>query len=84
MEKVILERLTTLGHPQRMALFRLLMRRYPQAVPAGELAKALDLKASTLSVYLSALAGVNWHYIAPGKPAENAFIESFNAMPRAV
>ncbi len=58
MEKVILERLTTLGHPQRMALFRLLMRRYPQAVPAGELAKALNLKASTLSVYLSALAGV--------------------------
>ena len=58
MEKTILDRLTALGHPQRMALFRLLMRRYPQAVPAGELARALGLKASTLSVYLSALAGV--------------------------
>lgn len=58
MEKVILNRLTALGHPHRMALFRLLMRRYPQAVPAGELARALGLKASTLSVYLSALAGV--------------------------
>lgn len=22
--------------------------------------------------------GVNWHYIAPGKPTQNAFIESFN------
>ncbi|VAW02352.1 Arsenate reductase thioredoxin-coupled, LMWP family [hydrothermal vent metagenome] len=58
MEKLILDRLTTLGHPNRMALFRLLMRRYPQAVPAGELGQALGLKASTLSVYLSALAGV--------------------------
>jgi putative transposase len=23
-------------------------------------------------------SGVNWHYIAPGKPTRNAFIESFN------
>jgi putative transposase len=23
-------------------------------------------------------AGVEWHYIAPGKPMQNAFIESFN------
>ena len=38
-----------------MSVFRLLMRRYPDAVPAGEIADALDLKASTLSVYLSAL-----------------------------
>ena len=53
---MILDRLTTLGHPQRMAVFRLLMRRYPDAVPAGELGKALGLKPSTLSVYLSALA----------------------------
>ncbi len=55
MEKEILDRLVALGHPQRMAVFRLLMRRYPQAVPAGEIARALGLKASTASVYLSAL-----------------------------
>ena len=55
---MILDRLTTLGHSQRMAVFRLLMRRYPDAVPAGELGKALGLKPSTLSVYLSALASV--------------------------
>lgn len=56
MEEVIPSRLTILGHPQRLAVFRLLMRRYPDRVPAGELAEALDLKASTLSAYLSALS----------------------------
>lgn len=55
MEKDIPTRLATLGHPQRLAIFRLLMRRYPDTVRAGELASALDLKASTLSAYLSAL-----------------------------
>lgn len=55
METLIASRLMTLGHPQRLALFRLLMRRYPDRVPAGELAAALGLKASTLSAYLSAL-----------------------------
>jgi len=55
MESTISSRLATLGHPQRLALFRLLMRRYPDRVPAGELAEALDCKPSTLSAYLSAL-----------------------------
>jgi ArsR family transcriptional regulator, arsenate/arsenite/antimonite-responsive transcriptional repressor / arsenate reductase (thioredoxin) len=55
MENVIAPRLTILGHPQRLAVFRLLMRRHPDKVPAGELAEALSLKASTLSAYLAAL-----------------------------
>ncbi len=55
METLIPSRLTALGHPQRLAIFRLLMRRYPDRVPAGELAEALGLKASTLSSYLSGL-----------------------------
>ncbi|MDA0961787.1 MAG: metalloregulator ArsR/SmtB family transcription factor [Proteobacteria bacterium] len=55
MEELIPSRLSILGHPQRLAVFRLLMRRYPDRVPAGELAEALGLKASTLSAYLSAL-----------------------------
>ena len=59
MEKEIPDRLTTLGHPQRLALFRLLMRRYPDSLPAGEIGQALGLKASTLSAYLSALQGVD-------------------------
>lgn len=55
METLIPSRLATLGHPERLAIFRLLMRRYPDRVPAGELAQARGLKASTLSAYLSAL-----------------------------
>ena len=55
METANLDRLTILGHAGRMAVFRLLMRRYPDAVPAGEIAAILGTKPSTLSVYLSAL-----------------------------
>jgi protein-tyrosine-phosphatase len=38
-----------------MAVFRLLMRRCPDELPAGEIAEALAFKPSTASVYLSAL-----------------------------
>lgn len=55
METVIPSRLTTLGHPQRLAIFRLLMRRYPDRLSAGEIAAFLNAKPSTLSAYLSAL-----------------------------
>lgn len=55
MEQTIPNRLSTLGHPQRLALFRLLMRRYPDRVPATELAQALGLKPNTLSTYVNAL-----------------------------
>lgn len=55
MEQEIATRLTTLGHPQRLALFRLLMRRYPDRVPATELALAMDVKPNTLSTYVNAL-----------------------------
>jgi arsenate reductase len=52
---MIPNRLSTLGHPQRLAVFRLLMRRYPDRVPATELAQALALKPNTLSTYVNAL-----------------------------
>jgi len=55
MEEEHATRLATLGHPQRLAVFRLLMRRYPDGVPAGEVARALVVKPSTLSAYLGAL-----------------------------
>lgn len=52
---MLLDQLATLSHPQRMGVFRLLMRRCPDAVPAGEIADVLGFKPSTTSVYLSAL-----------------------------
>ncbi|SPJ29838.1 arsenate reductase/protein-tyrosine-phosphatase family protein [Falsiruegeria mediterranea] len=55
MEIAIHDKLSALAHPNRLEVFRLLMRRYPDAVPAGQIAQALDLKPNTASVYLSAL-----------------------------
>ncbi|APX12031.1 arsenate reductase/protein-tyrosine-phosphatase family protein [Tateyamaria omphalii] len=52
---MLLDQLSTLSHPERMRVFRLLMRRCPDAVPAGEVAQVLGFKPSTTSVYLSAL-----------------------------
>ncbi|WP_171620343.1 MULTISPECIES: MarR family transcriptional regulator [unclassified Ruegeria] len=53
-EKVI-DQLAILGHPQRITVFRMLMRRFPDTVPAGELAAELGIKPSTMSNYLNAL-----------------------------
>ncbi|MFS4438837.1 helix-turn-helix domain-containing protein [Paracoccaceae bacterium GXU_MW_L88] len=55
MEIELIDQLSALGHAPRLAVFRLLMRRYPDSVPAGEIAAALDLKASTLSALLTSL-----------------------------
>ncbi|MEX0305549.1 MAG: helix-turn-helix domain-containing protein [Leisingera sp.] len=55
MELEITDKLAALAHPNRLALFRLLMRRYPDGVPAGEIASALEFKPNTASAYLSVL-----------------------------
>lgn len=47
--------LTALGHDGRLAVFRLLARRAPDWVPAGEIASGLGLKQNTLSVYVAIL-----------------------------
>lgn len=72
MEIEVTDQLSALSHPKRLDLFRLLMRRYPDAVPAGEIAAALELKPNTASTYLNALrqagligqarAGTSLHY----------------------
>lgn len=49
------EAFTALGHPGRLAVFRLLARRAPHGVRPAEIIGALGIKPSTLSVYLSAL-----------------------------
>ena len=46
----------TLGHPGRMAVFRMLMRFAPQGVRPTEIAEALGLKQNTLSHHLADLA----------------------------
>ncbi|WP_171207365.1 MULTISPECIES: helix-turn-helix transcriptional regulator [unclassified Ruegeria] len=55
MEIEIYDKLSVLAHPKRLNLFQLLMRRYPDAVPAGEIAEVLALKPNTTSTYLNAL-----------------------------
>lgn len=44
-----------LGHPGRLAVFRLLMRFAPQGVRPTEIARALELRANTLSHHLADL-----------------------------
>src|SRR3546814_595349 len=48
--------LTALGHPGRLAVFRLLARRAPGGVRPSEIAEALGLKPNTLSVHVTTLA----------------------------
>ncbi|MBV2361657.1 metalloregulator ArsR/SmtB family transcription factor [Thalassococcus sp. CAU 1522] len=50
-----LDQLSALAHPHRLAVFRLLMRRYPDAVSAGDLAGVLGVPKSTLSPALNIL-----------------------------
>ena len=47
---------STLGHPGRLSVFRLLMRFAPRGVRPTEIAAALDLKANTLSHHLADLS----------------------------
>ena len=49
------DKLSALSHPHRLAVFRLLVRRYPDDVRAGEISDALRFKPNTTSVYLGAL-----------------------------
>jgi arsenate reductase len=58
MEIQITDRFAALSHPARLDVVRLLMRRHPDRVPAGEIAEVLGLKANTLSAHLSELMRV--------------------------
>jgi ArsR family transcriptional regulator, arsenate/arsenite/antimonite-responsive transcriptional repressor / arsenate reductase (thioredoxin) len=55
MEITLAERFATLGHPVRLDVLRLLIRRHPDLLPAGEIAEVLTLKPNTLSAYLGDL-----------------------------
>lgn len=49
----------TLGHPARLAVFRLLMRFAPQGQRPSEIAAAMGLRANTLSHYLADLVAAD-------------------------
>lgn len=44
-----------LGQPTRLETFRLLIAREPQGVPAGDLARAIDVPQNTMSAHLAIL-----------------------------
>lgn len=51
-----LSALAALGQPTRLEIFRLLMRRHPNGVPAGAIAETLGCPQNTLSTHISILA----------------------------
>lgn len=50
-----IESLSALAHPGRLAVFRLLVQAGDDGVPAGEIARALDTPANTMSTQLAIL-----------------------------
>jgi len=50
-----IDRLSALAQPGRLAVFRLLVRSAPDAVPAGDIAQKLGLAPNTLSAQLNIL-----------------------------
>lgn len=48
--------LTALAQPTRLDTFRLLVGREPQGVPAGELARLVEVPQNTMSAHLAVLA----------------------------
>jgi ArsR family transcriptional regulator len=47
--------LAALAQPTRLAAFRLLVRHEPDGLPAGEVARQLDIPQNTMSVHLAVL-----------------------------
>lgn len=51
----VVEALAALAQPSRLELFRVLVRRGPAGLPAGQIAARLGIPATTLSFHLSQL-----------------------------
>jgi ArsR family transcriptional regulator, arsenate/arsenite/antimonite-responsive transcriptional repressor len=51
-----IEALSALAQPTRLETFRLLVRREPQGVPAGELARIIGVPQNTMSAHLAVLS----------------------------
>lgn len=54
-EKTAIDAFAALAHPTRLAVFRLLVRHFPEGVPALTIADRVDAKPSTLSGHLAIL-----------------------------
>ena len=54
-QRIVTQAFATLGHPDRLAVFRLLMRFAPRGVRPTEIVEALGLKTNTLSHHLADL-----------------------------
>jgi len=54
-QKQIIEALAALAQETRLNIFRLLVRTGPDGLPAGQIAEALELPATTLSFHLNQL-----------------------------
>lgn len=55
-ETSAIEAFSALAHPGRLAVFRLLVRAGPDGIAAGEIARAMDTPANTMSAQLAILA----------------------------
>ena len=55
-----LSALAALGQPTRLEVFRLLMRRHPNGVPAGAIAETLGCPQNTLSTHISISRAPDW------------------------
>ena len=51
-----IEALSALGQESRLRVFRLLVQRGPQGIPAGDIAEQLDVPANTMSSHLAVLS----------------------------
>src|SRR5688500_1177712 len=51
-----IEALSAIGQESRLRVFRLLVQRGPQGIPAGDIAEQLDVPAKTMSTHLAVLS----------------------------
>ena len=59
-DKSAIDSFSALAQATRLAAFRLLVRYEPQGLPAGEIARLLDVPHNTMSAHLAVLTRAHW------------------------